>query len=102
MLGLVASMGIASALTQEGATTSPPVGTSPAATPQLATHPITTPQIALPLPAAVAGSTPTIELAPMTLTARPDVRMVAPPAAQAAAPAPSPVPAPAATTRGSN
>lgn len=92
MLGLVASMGIASATADDGTTGAEPV-TAPLAdaptAPPVVTVPNTTP--------ATAADRSAPAPAPVTLTARPDVRVVAPPVVQSAAPAPAPV----ATTRGS-
>jgi hypothetical protein len=97
MLGLVASMGIASA-SDETAATTPPVGTLLADPPQITTSQLTTSQLTTPATTATSDTAPaSAEPAPVTLTVRPDVRVVAPPAAQASAPAP----APAATTSGS-
>ncbi len=105
MLGLVASMGVANAVADDAASTS--AATTPL--PTAATSP-TIPGSTAPtatLPPATEATTPTpapvtTDLAPVTLTARPEVRVVTPAPAAAAAPtAAAPAPAPAATTRGS-
>jgi hypothetical protein len=103
MLGLVASMGIASATADGGAagvqpSTEPLAGASGATSTGVAL-PSTAPSITSPATAAEGSPQASAVPAPVTLTARPDVRVITPPATQtAAAPA---SPAPAATTSGS-
>ncbi len=97
MLGLVATMGIASAVADVSATTPSPAGYTRSA-PVSAAVEVTSTTVPASAPA-------TSELPAMTLTVRPDVRVIAPPPQQAPAPAaataPAPAPAPAATTSGS-
>jgi hypothetical protein len=103
MFGLVASMGIASATADGGAvdvepSAEPLVGAS-GATSAGVELPSTPPSITSPVTAAGGSSQASAVPAPVTLTARPDVRVITPPATQSvAAPA---SPAPAATTSGS-
>jgi hypothetical protein len=101
MFGLVASMGIANAFTAEATAVAPPATTPAALTPTgPATPASTAPTPAATTPPTVAETTaPSTSLAPVTLTARPEVRVITAPAA--ATPAPAPAPTPAATTSGS-
>jgi hypothetical protein len=99
MLGLVASMGIASATADGGAagvqpSTEPVAGIS-GATPAGVALTNTAPSITSPV---TAGGSPQASAvaAPVTLTARPDVRVITAQATQSVA-----APAPAATTSGS-
>jgi hypothetical protein len=100
MLGLVASMGIASATADGGA-----AGVQPSTAPLAGVTGVTSAGVALPNTAppitstvtATAGSSQASAVAaPVTLTARPDVRVITPQATQSVA-----APAPAATTSGS-
>lgn len=96
MLGLVASMGIAGlADADETSTPVSPVAAPPAPAPFDTTPVPAAPPVSAP-PLAIEGTQAASELAPVTLTARPDVRVVERPATAAAT-----APAPAATTSGS-
>jgi hypothetical protein len=104
MFGLVASMGIASATADGGAAddqpSTEPVAGAPGVMPASVALPGTAPAITSPVTATAGSSQPSVTPAPVTLTARPDVRVITPPATQSSAAPASP--APAATTSGSH